>query len=105
MRIHCRVSAVVVLAAVLAAAPMPVLGGNFGLELEVYHFQPDIDDQVVRFSSPGFSGNAFFPSTDVHVTRSRSARCIGCGSPRAPTFPGAASSPTSVSESAPSSPA
>jgi hypothetical protein len=41
----------------------PVLGGNFGLELEVYHFQPDIDDQVVRFSSPGFSGNAFFPST------------------------------------------
>ena len=28
----------------------PVLGGNFGLELEVYHFEPDVASQTVVFS-------------------------------------------------------
>jgi opacity protein-like surface antigen len=46
----------------------PVLGGNLGLELEVHHFQPDIDEQVVRGSFPGFTGRVFVPSADVHVT-------------------------------------
>src|SRR5688572_19052768 len=32
----------------------PVLGGNAGLELEAYHFRPDIDNQTVRVSATGF---------------------------------------------------
>jgi len=31
----------------------PVLGGNAGLELEVYHFRPGIDTQTGRRRSPG----------------------------------------------------
>jgi opacity protein-like surface antigen len=46
----------------------PVLGGNLGLELEVYHFEPDVDEQIVRGSFPGFTGQLLFPSADVHVT-------------------------------------
>jgi opacity protein-like surface antigen len=46
----------------------PVLGGNFGLELEAYHFQPDIDDQTVRFSGGGFTGQGRVTASDVHVT-------------------------------------
>src|SRR2546422_11016224 len=34
----------------------PVLGGNFGLELEAYHFRPDIETQTVSLSANGFSG-------------------------------------------------
>jgi opacity protein-like surface antigen len=47
-----------------------VLGGNLGLELEVYHFQPDIDEQIVQgtFPSFGFTGPALVRSADVHVT-------------------------------------
>jgi opacity protein-like surface antigen len=45
-----------------------VLGGNFGLELEAYHFRPDIDTQTVSFSVPGFEGETTFRATDLHIT-------------------------------------
>jgi opacity protein-like surface antigen len=45
-----------------------VLGGNFGLESEVYHFRPDIDTQTVNFSTGGFGGKTTFIGADVHVT-------------------------------------
>jgi opacity protein-like surface antigen len=45
-----------------------ILGGNLGLELEVYHFQPDVGDQVVQGTFPGFTGPATVGSKDVHVT-------------------------------------
>jgi hypothetical protein len=44
-----------------------VLGGNLGLELEVYHFQLDIGEQVVQRTFPGFTGPASVGSKDVHV--------------------------------------
>ena len=45
-----------------------ILGGNLGLELEVYHFQPDVGEQVVQGTFPGFAGPATVGSKDVHVT-------------------------------------
>ena len=35
-----------------------ILGGNLGLELEVYVFQPDVGEQVVQGMFPGFTGPA-----------------------------------------------
>jgi opacity protein-like surface antigen len=46
----------------------PVLGGNAGLELEVYHFRPHIDSQTVDFSATGFSGTTTFHEADLHIT-------------------------------------
>jgi len=46
----------------------PVLGGNTGLELEIYHFRPDIDRQTVSFSANGFTGKTQFNAVDLHVT-------------------------------------
>ena len=45
-----------------------VLGGNLGLELEVYHFRPDIETQTVSFSTNGSGGQTTFIGADVHVT-------------------------------------
>jgi opacity protein-like surface antigen len=45
-----------------------ILGGHLGLELEVYHFQPDVGEQVVQGTFPGFAGPATVGSNDVHVT-------------------------------------
>jgi opacity protein-like surface antigen len=45
-----------------------ILGGNLGLELEVYHFQPDVGEQVVHGMFPGFTGPATVGSKDVYVT-------------------------------------
>ena len=45
----------------------PVLGGNTGLELEVYHFRPDIDRQTVLVSANG-TGTTTFDAADLHVT-------------------------------------
>ena len=46
----------------------PVLGGNTGLELEVYHFRPDIGTQTVGVSANGLSGTTTFRHADLHVT-------------------------------------
>jgi opacity protein-like surface antigen len=46
----------------------PVLGGNVGLELEVYHYRPDIDQQTVTFAVNGFSGPVQLRRSDVQVT-------------------------------------
>ena len=46
----------------------PVLGGNFGLELEAYHFRPNIETQKVSLSSDGFSGEFRLIGADLHVT-------------------------------------
>ncbi len=48
----------------------PVLGGNLGLELEAYHFEPNVDAQRVRFSgtAPGAPTNADVQKADVDVT-------------------------------------
>src|SRR5262245_1351768 len=46
----------------------PVLGGNTGLELEAYHFRPDIDEQMVSVSGNGFTTHTRFIPFDLHVT-------------------------------------
>jgi len=46
----------------------PVLEGNFGLELEAYHFRPDIETQTVSLSCDGFCGTFRLTGADVHVT-------------------------------------
>ena len=46
----------------------PVGVGNFGLELEVDHFRPNIDTQTVTFSTGGFSGEVELQGADVRVT-------------------------------------
>src|SRR5262245_48395259 len=46
----------------------PVLGGNTGLELEVYHFRPDIDRQTVKVSGNGFTTRGRLIPFDLHVT-------------------------------------
>jgi len=46
----------------------PVLGGNFGLELEAYHFRPDIETQTVSLSANGFSGKFRLIGADLDVT-------------------------------------
>jgi opacity protein-like surface antigen len=46
----------------------PILGGNAGLELEAYHFRPDIDEQPVSFSSNGLEAKTTFIATDVQIT-------------------------------------
>ena len=49
-----------------------LLGGNVGLELDVYHFEPDLDAQTVRFSGllAGFNGDiqTRLQSADVEIT-------------------------------------
>ena len=45
----------------------PVLGGDTGLELEVYHFGPDIDQQTVLVSANG-TGTTTCDAVDLHVT-------------------------------------
>ncbi len=45
-----------------------MLGGSLGLELEVYHFEPDIDNQTVRFTGGGFTGQGSVSASDVQVT-------------------------------------
>ena len=49
-----------------------LLGGNVGLELDVYHFEPDLDAQTVRFSGllAGFNGDfqTRLQAADVELT-------------------------------------
>ena len=45
-----------------------VLGGNLGVEFEVAHFRPNIDDQDVNVSDSGVSGRGRAPKNDLHVT-------------------------------------
>lgn len=49
-----------------------VLGGNTGIELDAYHFEPDVPRQFVRFSGmlPGSTGDARteIQSADIEVT-------------------------------------
>jgi opacity protein-like surface antigen len=46
----------------------PVLGGNFGLELEAYHFRPDIETQTVSLSSGGSTAKFRLIGADLDVT-------------------------------------
>lgn len=50
----------------------PVLGGNFGLELEAYHFEPDVGSQTVTFSGMALGFPPEFKTTiqkaDIEVT-------------------------------------
>jgi len=49
-----------------------VLDGNFGLELEAYHFKSDVDAQTARFSGTilgaPFNGDLRLVSSDIEVT-------------------------------------
>ena len=50
----------------------PLLGGNVGAELDVYHFRPNVDEQQVRFTGllVGVNGDTrtTLPATNIEVT-------------------------------------
>jgi opacity protein-like surface antigen len=50
----------------------PLLGGNVGAELDVYHFRPNVDEQQVRFTGllAGVNGDTrtTLPATNIEVT-------------------------------------
>lgn len=69
----------------------PVLGGNLGAELDVYHYRPDLDEQRVRFKGllAGVQADTRTPvqSADVEVTAVTLNLLYRFGLAREPAYP------------------